>query len=223
MCGAGRATLLRVDVLLLEEHEGGGGDHPARAPDQPLGRVEGLDQPPHVAAVAADVLDEHLGDPFGRPAELGEAGRDLAVEVVQTLRKETAVLRRERVQDGVVVADDEHHILPQAAVALAVRRDVHSDVRDLEVEALPVVHLRKELEERAVEVLLEETVALARRRPRQRRRAAHHEEVVEESREPRFDGGDPVGVEAADVPEVAGDVGWELGGCGGLGRDPIAE
>ena len=56
-------------------------------------------------------------------------------------------LRRERVQDGVVVADDEHHILPQAAVALAVRRDVHSDVRDLEVEPLPVVHLGKELEQ----------------------------------------------------------------------------
>ena len=83
-------------------------------------------------------------------------------------------------------------------------------------ETLPVVHLRKELEERAVEVLLEEAVALARRRPRQRRRAAHHEEVVEESREPRFDGGDPVGVQAADVPEAAGDVGWELWGCGGV-------
>ena len=121
-------------------------------------------------------------------------------------------LRRERVQDGVVVADDEHHVLPQTAVALAVRRDVHSDVWDLEVKALPVVHLRKELEERAVEVLLEEAVALARRRPRQRRRAAHHEEVVEESREPRFDGGDPVGVQAADVPEQRG-----MGGVGDVG------
>ena len=98
-------------------------------------------EPAHLAAVAPQILDEDLGDPLGDPAELGEAGRDLAVELVQVLREEAALCWRERAEYTVVVSHHEHDVLAQAAVALAVGSDLHGRVRDLEVQPLPVVHL----------------------------------------------------------------------------------
>ena len=53
--------------------------------------MEAVDHPAHLCTVLAQVLDEDLGDPLGHPVELGEAWRDLAVELVQVLREEAAL------------------------------------------------------------------------------------------------------------------------------------
>ena len=69
----------------------------------------------------AHLLEEDLGDLLRRPRQLVQPRRDLTVEIVQPLGEETSFLREERLQDSVVPAHDEHHILTQAAVPVAIR------------------------------------------------------------------------------------------------------
>ena len=60
-------------------------------------------------------------------------------------------------------------------------------------------HLREELEEGSVEVLLEVSVALTAGAAEQRHRGAHHEVVLEEAADAGVDRGDPLGVALANV------------------------
>lgn len=109
----------------------------------------------------AYLLEEAVGHALGSPGELRQPRQYLSVDVVKSLSEEPPLLRGERGEVGVVVPHHQHHVLAQASVTLAVGGDVHRDVGDLEPQLLPVVHLREELQQRAVEVLLEVAVTLA--------------------------------------------------------------
>ena len=77
----GLEGVLRVDLLLLEQHQAGGGDAAVALADQLGRRVEAVHQPAHLGAVLAEILDEDLGDALGDPVELREAWRGLGVGV----------------------------------------------------------------------------------------------------------------------------------------------
>ena len=69
----GLEHLLRVDLLLLEQHERRRRHAAVGLADELLRVVEALHQPVDLAAVLAEVLDEDLGDALRDPVELREA------------------------------------------------------------------------------------------------------------------------------------------------------
>mmetsp|Transcript_17841 Transcript_17841/g.51917 ORF Transcript_17841/g.51917 Transcript_17841/m.51917 type:complete len:456 (-) Transcript_17841:140-1507(-) len=195
-----------VDLLLLDVHEHGGADGAACAGDLLLGRLEVEDEVAHVAAVLAALADV-LADAAARPLELAQARRDLLVQEVDALLEEPPLLAAEHLEDGVVVAHHEHHVLAHHAEALLVRGDLHGHVGDLVAQLLPVGHLVEEADEHLVEVLLERAplavpVALHERRVQvalEHGLGANHERVLEVLGQARLDGLDPIAVAAADV------------------------
>ena len=161
--------------------------------------VEEGDEPVGLVAVLAAVLDEDVRYALGGPRELRQPGGDLAVEVVEALGEEAPLGGHEGIEDAIVLTYDQEDILAQHAVALAVSGNVHGHVRDLEAQLLPKLHLREELQQAPVEVLLEVRVALAAGAADEGGLRADHEIRLEEAAHAGLNGRDPFRVHFTNV------------------------
>eukprot|EP00955_Chlamydomonas_euryale_P082868 363771-Chlamydomonas_euryale.AAC.16 len=88
----------------------------------------------------------------GNPRELGHARHDAAVEVADAVVEEAALLLVEARQDLVVITHHHEDVVAQHAVLVALRVDLHCDVRDGHAQPLPVVHLGRHRQQVTVEV-----------------------------------------------------------------------
>mmetsp|Transcript_145723 Transcript_145723/g.254349 ORF Transcript_145723/g.254349 Transcript_145723/m.254349 type:complete len:689 (+) Transcript_145723:4299-6365(+) len=146
---------LGVGLLLLDVDEEGVADEATVGLHAGHGFLELVDNLLHLAGVLAAIPYEVLHDPLGGPEELVQARGELLVQRHDALREEAPLVGGQQVDNVVVVAHDEAHVLPEDAQPLLLGHHVHRRRGEREAEAVPVAHLLEHSEEVQVEVALQ--------------------------------------------------------------------